>query len=86
MFDWRNVNQVRSMEEIQLWREQFLPAITRDPRRTADSFKNSEACVSSSSPAGEVKTKEEMDDSSLWLQLVEVTLEVSPECPSGPDP
>jgi len=63
VFDWRNVNQVRSMEETQLWREQFTSNHQR-PRRTADSFSRTVKHAFRAPPARRVKTKEELDDSS----------------------
>lgn len=64
VFNWRNVNQVRSMEETQLWREQFTSNHHQRPRRTPDSYQRTVKHAFRAPPPRRVKTKEELDDTS----------------------
>eukprot|EP00092_Neocalanus_flemingeri_P099201 GFUD01126542.1.p1 GENE.GFUD01126542.1~~GFUD01126542.1.p1 ORF type:complete len:654 (-),score=198.54 GFUD01126542.1:388-2349(-) len=62
VFNWRNVDQVRSQEDAKLWREQFTN--TDRPRRPPDSHRRTVQHAFRAPPPRVVKTKKELDDSS----------------------
>jgi len=62
VFMWRNVNQVKGAEDVQMWREQFTNR-ERRPRRNPDKVINRKVQHAFRAPPPKhFKTKEELDD------------------------
>jgi len=62
VFNWRNVSQVKSQEDTQLWREQFTN--NQRPRRPPDSHRRTVTHAFRAPPPRNIKTKKELDDTS----------------------
>jgi len=62
VFNWKNVYEVKSFEDTQNWREQFIN--TNRPRREPNTHKRTVKHAFRAPPARRIKTKDELDDSS----------------------
>jgi len=60
VFIWRNVNQVRGQEDVQMWREQFTNR--ERPRRNHEKVNRKVQHAFRAPPPRHFKTKEEVDD------------------------
>jgi len=62
VYHWRNVNQVRSQQETQMWREQFTNRERPKRNPDTDSHRRKVQHAFRAPPTRHFKTKEELDD------------------------